>query len=294
MLFVGLIFFSTGYPLSAQNHLISLKSKWDSVFSASGDSNSIDVSTQFAHHLGSQIQFHKKAVLKPGKDFRLSLLSPADSSFLLYTWNLPLRNGKHHYNGLIACKRKDKYEIFYLTDRLRDQENALKPMVPAHNWYGALYYQLETFRQHGKKFYLLLGWEGGDERVRHRVIEILSFDETGSPVFGSPVFADHKNARTLFTFQKGAFFSLKYEKQAYRKKVWYSKRRVTRTARMTVFNRLETGKAGLPCPVGNIVDAYILQKGRFRLLKDIDARNPEEENKNPGISPPARGLFPSQ
>ena len=53
-------------------------------------------------------------------------------------------------------------------------------------WIGALYYSLTPFKRGKKDYYLLLGWDGNDERSNRKIMDVLSISK--SLTFGAPIF----------------------------------------------------------------------------------------------------------
>ncbi len=230
------------------------------------------------------------------KEIKLSLLAPSDSTFIILTWNIALSSQGYYYDGLIVAKNKtdSNLSIFPLTDKSEEMRNPEMSITNPDNWYGALYYQLAEFKTGKDKFYVLLGWDGGNGIIQRKLIEILHFNKDYSPQFGSKILNQSPKTRIIFEYASGSYFALRYEKQYYRKRVWYKRKPVTERASMIVMNRLiYEPMVGANVAVGNILDAYLYADGKLVLIKDIDARNPSEKNRSSGKNPPQQGLLPS-
>ncbi len=119
----------------------------------------------------------------------VSILYPKDSTFRVMSWQLYVDMDEYKYFGVIQtkAKKKEQGQIFPLMDyssRMRSPDHI---SLSKDNWYGALYYNLKEFKHEGKKKYLLFGFDAYKFFEKRKLIEVLSFDEDGDPVFGSPV-----------------------------------------------------------------------------------------------------------
>jgi hypothetical protein len=118
----------------------------------------------------------------------LSVLAPPDSSFRIFTWQLFVNDSTYRYFGAIQLNRKE-LKLFPLIDRSDEMESfpAAEQLTP-ERWYGMIYYNLRQFDTKEGRKYLLLGFDSYDFYTRRKVVDVLSFDAAGKPVFGAPVF----------------------------------------------------------------------------------------------------------
>ena len=118
----------------------------------------------------------------------LSIMAPPDSSFRIITWQLFVNDSTYRYYGAIQRNSRD-LQLFALRDKHAELDNLpVYDQLSPDNWYGALYYNLRQFdSQEGRK-YLLFGFDAFSFFEKRKVIDVLSFDKTGQPVFGAPVF----------------------------------------------------------------------------------------------------------
>ena len=176
----------------------------------------------------------------------ISILSPADKSFRLFTWHIVDKNfnefyGKqqHYYFGLVQRKYESagsptEYVVIplvELTEIPRDIENRI---LDNNNWLGGLYYKprdkdfipAETFKyletvqpgRKGKKikqkFYVLTGWNGADNRSNFKFVDVMAFDPNRKDrvIFGATVFYFDliPKARAIFRYSEIAPFTLNY------------------------------------------------------------------------------------
>lgn len=127
----------------------------------------------------------------------LSILSPPDSSFRIITWQLFVNDSTYQYYGSIQRNSRD-LQLFALRDKRSELEylpvsDQLKP----DNWYGALYYNLRQFEGREGRQYLLFGYDAFSFFEKRKVIDVLSFDKTGNPTFGAPIFERETDAPNL-------------------------------------------------------------------------------------------------
>ncbi len=233
----------------------------------------------------------------------ISRLFAPDSSFRIFTWNVPLNDGTYRYAGMIHCNDA-KGPVILLRDRSDSLADLEHQVTGSQQWPGAHYYKIILGKSSGKTYYTLLGWDGYTRSTTRKIIEILTFDSEGRPVFGAPVFPDYRKGdqtRVIFAYSSHAIMSLKYELQSYTvqtNKNRYRPRYRSVTTRMIVFDHLEpmdpsvTGQYSFYIPVGNIFDAFVFKDGCWRFHGDVDARNPEiRDAQDPG-KPIEYELFP--
>ncbi len=143
----------------------------------------------------------------------ISILTSADKVFRIFTWHLYSDDGTYRYYGAIQKNNKDKLELYPLFDNSRFIPNADDTILNKDSWYGAHYYSIsEPQKSKRNKQYLLLGWKGNDAKTNKKVIDVLSFDKEGKPVFGAPVFIYNDTAKTrvVFTYARNVSMLLRY------------------------------------------------------------------------------------
>lgn len=147
---------------------------------------------------------------------KVSKLIATDSLVRVISWNLPLQNGEYKYFGYIQQmnKKKKKLTIFKLIDASDEIELPEQKKLNEKNWYGALYYHLET-TTHGKDtYYTLLGWDGNNNFTNKKVVECFYIDDN-KLVLGPPVFKMENGLknRLVFEFAKQVKMMLRYDKK---------------------------------------------------------------------------------
>jgi hypothetical protein len=138
--------------------------------------------------------------------------------------------------------------------------------------------------------------------TRKKLIEVITFNNVNSiPVFGSPIFKTDKSEpnRIIFEYSADAVMSLKYEEQYYNKikgQSIYAYDRLNKKsnlrpkknlkkhkkkADMIIFDRLVSLTPNFKdqyqfyVPTTDYLDGFIFRAGKWRLIYDIDARNPK-------------------
>ena len=115
--------------------------------------------------------------------------------------------------------RSTKLKMYPLLDLSDTMQYHPQLTTTNNNWYGALYYNViqqqtgQPGAQAGKQnTYTLFGFEAADYITRRKVIDILTFDKTGQPHFGSPLFQfkyDSTHIKLLDTMSR-FFIEYKY------------------------------------------------------------------------------------
>lgn len=136
-----------------------------------------------------------------------------DSSFRIFTWQIDRNSDKVRQRGVIQYKTPDgSLRITPLIDNSEFTEN-LYGVHNSKNWIGALYYRIILKEYEGKKFYTLLGLDDNNSKSTKKWVDVLTFDDNGQPVFGSPVF---KNAPNGINNR----YSIEYKKDARARLTW--------------------------------------------------------------------------
>ena len=157
----------------------------------------------------------------------IGILTSSDKTFRIYTWNVPLEDGTHEYFGFIHAKQThvrkvglfkkiyiESYKIFPLIDISQKIANAENYIGDHKRWYGMLYYNIIPKKNNKKVYYTLLAWDGNDKFSQKKIIDVLTFDNKGNPVFGGSVFNTPKGTkkRIVLEYSATCTISLKYNK----------------------------------------------------------------------------------
>ena len=113
----------------------------------------------------------------------INIMYADDKSFRIFNWNLLKTTGVYRYYGAIQ-KKSSTIKLWPLFDYSDYFTSPLDTVTSSERWFGCLYYQIVR----SGKSYLLFGWDGNTLLSNKKIIDVLSFDKKGNPVFGAPIF----------------------------------------------------------------------------------------------------------
>ena len=145
----------------------------------------------------------------------VSIQYPADSSFRVITWQLYVNENDYRYYGAIQMNQPG-LKLFPLVDRSFSIGEPEQEVLSPEKWYGAVYYNLRQVDGPRGSYYLLFGFDGYEFFRKRKVLEVLSFDRSGKPVFGAPVFVDKDKShggrkRLVLEYSAAASVRLNYD-----------------------------------------------------------------------------------
>ena len=246
-----------------EDSLIKLESR---IYKSIPDSSKLLLNTKF-------ISLFERA-LKTDKSFdypfdslkSIARLASSDHRFKILNWNLPLSDGTFIYYGFIQSYnyKTKKYELFPLIDKSDDIKNLATISTDNLKWFGMLYYKIIEQKYKKKTYYTLLGWEGNDKISCKKIIDVISFNNTGIPKFGEALFEMGKQnpKRVIFEHSSSAIMSLRYDDQN----------------ELIVFDHLAPlspafeGQYQYYAPDLSY-DGFEFKKGKWVYIKNVDARN---------------------
>jgi hypothetical protein len=203
---------------------------------------------------------------------KLSTLKSKDGILKIVTWNVEYSNGRNVFHGGVVV-RDPKKRVLKVT-RLNDSRAALRSpemmTLTAAKWYGAVYYDLVETRYKHKTFYTLLGYNANDAFSKIRVVDIISVSGNNRVSFGAPIFVDDRQTRKrlILEYSIRANMMLRYNPKL----------------KIIVMDHLAPSD-----PVFQndrryygpdfTYDGLKFEKGRWILQKEIDVRNPSDNNR---------------
>jgi hypothetical protein len=209
----------------------------------------------------------------------VAILSSEDKKLRLINWLVPQDNGSFKYHCIVQFYNyQNKYTVRHLEaieEELREPE---KMKLQEGQWIGALYYQLETIKRGKRKYYILLGWDGHDERSNKKIVEALSISK--DLTFGAPLFKlDRKpQNRFIIEYKEDAAASMRFHTDEDR--ILFS--------HLVPLNDGLEGLYDFYVPDGS-VDALILSNGKFTLKENVETREqlaiPERKKLGGGLFP---------
>ncbi len=118
----------------------------------------------------------------------ISKLYPADSSFRIFTWQLPINEQVVRHHGAIQMKTSDgSLQLFPLVDRTELMLNPDDTVADNRAWVGAVYYKIIQKNLNGRNLYTLIGFSENGIRTDKKIVDVLHF-ENGNPFFGGNFF----------------------------------------------------------------------------------------------------------
>ena len=141
----------------------------------------------------------------------VAILTSDDNKVRFINWVIPQDNGAYRYQAIVQYYNyQNKYNVAYLEaieEELREPE---KMKLQNNQWIGALYYQLETIKRGKRKYYVLLGWDGNDDRSNKKIADVLTISR--DLTFGAPIFKIGKKPQNRFIieYKEDASASMKY------------------------------------------------------------------------------------
>lgn len=218
-------YFFTGKPLSNKDSLKFYERRLISL------SESIITAREMSQRYTSTYHFARTLIsaLKLPNSFNypfdsvkkyISILTSPDKKFRIFTWSLKwgkdslVTADSFEFYGAIQMNNKEKLELYGLYDNSTKVGKAEYTQLSNRSWYGALYYQMAEVKYKRKKYYTLLGWDGHTMASSRKVIDVITFDEMGKPVFGAPIFdmSDKKppKYRIVFEFRDDAVMTVRH------------------------------------------------------------------------------------
>jgi hypothetical protein len=191
----------------------------------------------------------------------VSILTPPDSSFRIFTWQLFVNDSTYRYYGAIQMNEK-QLKLYPLIDRSFElQEFPTFETMPVDKWYGALYYNIRQFDTRQGRKYLLMGFDAFEFFEKRKLIDVISFDKEGKPHFGDPVL-DHgqdvpAKHRMYLQYSADAKVKLNWDEQY----------------QMIIFDHLipwdsPYGRGTTYVPDGSY-DAYKFEKGKWKYVDKV-------------------------
>ena len=116
---------------------------------------------------------------------QLSVLVAPDNSFRMITWQVFVNPKEYKYMGFVQWENSRYVE---LKDKSPTMKSPLYSKLKSDNWYGALYYNMLSFKIKKKEYYLLFGYDADCFYNNRKIIEVFETNNVGHVSFGAPVF----------------------------------------------------------------------------------------------------------
>lgn len=294
-----LLYFSLGFAQkkdtvygSLDAQLIEIKALQKKVFESKKEADRLEANKTFIK-LWDEILKNPASMEQNFDSIKgVSCLRSGDQKFRIITWNIFKNDGQYAYFGFIQVNNKKvekkglfkkvtttTYEVFQLQDKSAAITSVETHVGDPKKWYGMLYYDIVDC----DGYYTLLGWDGNDNLIQKKFIDILYFKSDGTPIFGKDVFRIPKKSpkRIMFQYSAEVAMSLRYNDK--RKQIVFS-----HLSPKDEGSTLE-GQYQYYGPDGSF-DAYEQSKDRWVLKEDIDIRNDKTKNDNVKKPEPKKDL----
>ncbi len=141
----------------------------------------------------------------------IAQLTPKDSSFKIFTWQLVVNDDMIRQHGAIQMRTSDgSLKLFPLIDKTDVTKNIVDTIANNFGWIGAVYYKIIEKKAFGKDYYTLLGYDENNINSNRKIIEVLTFKD-GEPVFGGSFFSFPDNSMNKQSFAR---YIMEYKKNA--------------------------------------------------------------------------------
>ena len=225
LLFI-LFFFITHFHLSAQNVTDSLGVSIQKIAYSIQENDTLSIRIQ----KDSLLYLKLFETLSSPNSFSYTFdslqsikqIKSPDGLFKLFTWQLTLNNEHSIQKGILQLKTANgQTRLFKLNDIGDEMENPSELIGSSHQWIGAVYYDIIQNEFEGKMYYTLLGFDAYDNRITHKLIEVVHF-EKDEPVFGGDFFVYPPDEtyplmpvkRFMYSYKNGSNAFIRYEKEA--------------------------------------------------------------------------------
>lgn len=194
------------FPAQGQGVDLNAKSKipvsWEDSLSAAGNRLQNGEDARQRRQASSEISSLLRQVLSQKGSWDLafdmipqvSVLTPKDESFRIFTWQLFLDPDHYQHSGLVQWK-KDPTHVVLLNDRSDEYLRPESTIGSPDHWYGAVYYGIRECKLNRQPYWLLFGYDGHSATSQRKIIDVLTVDDQGTLTFGAPVFHFDDDAR---------------------------------------------------------------------------------------------------
>jgi len=284
-----LLLFSFGLHLSTSAQMKEIKSLSQQILEEKEAEKKLILNSQLIKRIDSLLSLDNKKLQEIDSTGLLYNLISNNGKLQIITWAISFDNNWEHYGFIKSYNQsKKEYKVFELIPSDFHKSLQSKESYNKDNWPAALYLKMVENTYNDKDYYTLLGWLPSQDQTAFKLIEVLTLSKSGKPSFGKLNFfkiEKEYHKKMLFSYNFQSKFQLDYGKYSFSTKKWNKKKKKYETNTFTedliVFDHLipmYPDLADLPefmVPMGNAVNAFYFEKGKWRMKADIDARNME-------------------
>lgn len=143
----------------------------------------------------------------------IHILQPEDKRFRIFNWVIAPSDFHRRYYGAIQMNSKD-LKLFPLYDHSGQLEEEGRGLASVSNkeWYGCEYYNIVKVPTQDADVYALFGYNNNAMYSKKKILDHLTFNETGNPVFGLPIIAVPGGIinRFILEYKKESIVNLNY------------------------------------------------------------------------------------
>lgn len=232
------------------------------IMSASFSPERIEANYQFIKTLVDALQEPRSYSFGFDSVKNMRILYADDNSFRIMTWYVDRGNSSYRFYGAIQMNQPE-LKLYGLVDHTSEFTRPEDTVSSYESWYGAYYYDIIPVESRDRKYYVLLGWNGGNERVSRRVIEVLHFRQ-GQPVFGLPVFRTSEGPKNRVVFRYSGQASMMLDYLPGKKTIVFD--------HLVPFSQGQTGNYEFYGPDLSY-DGFALQNGQWQLVENLELEN---------------------
>jgi len=173
----------------------------------------------FLSHFHQTIQLNESFEYPFKKLEKIGKVTSGDGLVRCYSWNLLTTDGSYRYFAFIQIQSKQGNKIiFQLNDNPNQSTIPENTKLVPLNWYGALYYKIFHVPNKEKDQYILLGWDGNNNRSMKKIIDVLEIHPDQTISLGAPIFVENNQVkhRKVFEYSSKGKMTLTYHKKTKR------------------------------------------------------------------------------
>lgn len=186
-----------------------------------------------------------------------------DEKLKIVNWNVMDSKGDNYYYCYFIRNHAKENTVYQLKGMHREESIEIDKQYKTNNWYGALYYAIQSFKIKNEEYYMILGYDYAGLGVSRKIIEIISFNDDDEIVFGNAILekGGSKNMREVLEYSSEGVVSLRFNNK-----------------KSVIFDHLASFADNQEASseyYGSALtfDAYIFEKNRWNFHENVDIRN---------------------
>ncbi len=201
----------------------------------------------------------------------LGQITSPDQKVKFINWNLVLRNSQSYYFSYLIRKGEtgSKNIVYKMRAPYRKEPPLVDGLYTDRNWYGALYFDIRPMKTSKGTFWMLFGIDYGNPDITRKIIDVLSFTEKGTVVFGKKWFVAGETVRSreIFEYSSEGTMILRFDSD---KEIVFD--------HLAPFTPEQIGEYQFYGASAKY-DSYVFKKGLWHLTENVDARNKKPKKK---------------